>query len=315
MSRGVSVIGAGAWGRALAQAFSVNDEILLYSPTESKFNLKNSRIKISYEIESLKNSKYLFLVVPSTAVREVCRNLKPILDDACRIIICSKGIEQKTGFLMSEVIGEFFPEENIAVLSGPNFAAEILNGLPALTSIVAEDIFFAQELCKRFSTETFKLIPATNLINAQLFGTIKNVLAILCGVARGLKLGENFTAAIVTAGVQEIAQLAVYKNTSGKSLILEPAGIGDIFLTCSSTTSRNNKFGVDLVSKYIGKNYQEIFASEKVTVEGVSTILALKEWNIKLLLMDFAFEVISVGYKTKSEIMRRLQNIILKNHG
>ena len=170
------------------------------------------------------------------------------------------------------------------------------------------------ELGKKFSTENFKLIPTSNLIKAQLFGAVKNVLAVLCGVARGLELGENFIAALVTAGIKEIIEMAVHKNSDKESLILEPVGLGDLFLTCSSTTSRNNKFGVDLVSKYFGKNYQEIFARENITVEGVSTIIALKKWNIELPLMSFAFKIISAGYIDKQDAVQKLTSIILKGY-
>ena len=252
----------------------------------------------------------MFLVVPANAARKACENIKAIVEDDCRIIICSKGMESNSGLLMSEVVDDYFSKKNIAMLSGPNFASEVLKGLPALTSIVAEDISFAELLAKRFSTYDFKLIPTTNLIMVQLFGTMKNVLAILCGASRALGLGENLTAAIVSVGVKETMRFAAHKNASDESLILEPAGIGDIFLTCSSTTSRNNKFGQDVVSKYIGRTHQEIFSLENVTVEGVSTILALRKWNVNSPLMSFANDLISAEYRNKKEIADKLQEIV-----
>ncbi|NRA74104.1 MAG: NAD(P)-binding domain-containing protein [Rickettsiales bacterium] len=313
MDTKISIVGGGVWGRALANTFANLHDIILYSIPESKVDLRNPRVEISYQLESLKESKYLFLVVPSSAVRQVCEDLRKILNDECYIIICSKGIETESGLLMSEVVNQFFPKQNIAVLSGPNFASEILNGLPAVTSIIAEDILLAREICKKFSTENFKLMPATNLIKAQLFGAVKNVLAILCGVAWGLKLGENFIAALVTSGMKEITQLAIYKDADQESLVLEPVGLGDIFLTCSSSSSRNYKFGVDLASHYIGKHYKEIIALENITVEGISTILALNKWNIKLPLTNFAFEIITSQYNSSKEITQRLKDIILND--
>jgi len=315
MWKGVSVVGGGVWGRALAQVLAFKQEVLLYSLSEVNVKLENPNVRISCDIESLKGSKYLFLVVPSSAMRAACDSIKSIVDaSSCSVIICSKGIEIETGLLMSEVVSEFFPTKNITILSGPNFAAEIADGLPAITSIVAENLSFAKELAKEFSTTNFKFIPATNVVMAQLFGAVKNVLAILCGVVRGMELGENLAAALVTVGVKDIMQLSRHKNKSaGGDLFLEPAGIGDMFLTCSSVTSRNNKFGVDLVSRYYGKNYQEIFSLENITVEGVSTILALKKWHISLPLMDFAHNLIQAKYRNKEEITRELQNIILEH--
>jgi glycerol-3-phosphate dehydrogenase (NAD(P)+) len=310
MKREVSVVGGGVWGKALARTFAMNEEVLLYSLPDMPVDLKNPRVHVSYEIESLKETKYLFLVIPADAVRKACEDIKPILDDDCRIIICSKGMDSNSGLLMSEVVGEFFPKENIAVLSGPNFASEVWKGLPTITSIVTEDISMAETLAEKFTTDNFKLIPSTNLIMVQLFGTIKNVIAILCGASHGLELGENLRAAIVSEGIKEIMKLAAHKNASNYSLVLEPAGIGDIFLTCSSTTSRNNKFGQDIVSKYIGKNYKEIFSLGNITVEGVSTILALKKWNFQSPLMEFAYDLISAKYKSKKEIADNLQRII-----
>jgi glycerol-3-phosphate dehydrogenase (NAD(P)+) len=309
----ISIVGGGVWGRALAQSFSNRHEILLYSLPGSILDFKNPKVKISYELSDLKDTKYLFLVVPTNAVREASRNIKPFIDDDCKIIICTKGIEPETGLLMSEIIGEFFPKNNIAILAGPNFASEVLDGLPSLTSIIADDISIAEELAKEFTTENFKLTPATNIIMAQIFGSIKNLLAILCGVARGLELGENFIASLVTIGVKEMMNLATHKNAKEESLLLEPAGIGDIFLTCSSTTSRNNKFGVELVTKYLGKNYQEIFAINPVTVEGVSTILALRKWEVNSPLLQFAYDVITSEYKNKKEIANNLQAATIKS--
>ena len=310
MWKGVSVVGGGAWGKALAQTFAINEEIILYSLPQVPVDLKNPKIRISCEIEELKGTKHLFLVVPASVVRMMCENMKTILNKDCQIIICSKGMEPESGLLMSEVVSEFFSEQNIAVLSGPNFASEVVKSLPAITSIVAKNISMAHALSDRFGTNNFKLIPTTNLIMVQLFGTIKNVIAILCGVTRGLELGENFTAAVVSTGMKEMMKLATYKNASDYSLITEPACIGDIFLTCSSTTSRNNKFGQDIVSKYIGKNYKEILALDNVTVEGVSTILALRKWNFKSHLMDFAYDLISGKYKDKKDIAGKLRKII-----
>jgi glycerol-3-phosphate dehydrogenase (NAD(P)+) len=307
----VSIVGGGIWGRALAQTFANNSEVILYSLPEAPIDINNSKIKVTYELEALRDSGYLFLVVPCSAVREVCTAIKSIVSSDCQIIICSKGIEPTSGLLMSEVVGEFFPKEQIAVLSGPNFASEILKGLPAITSIVADDISLATSLSNKFSTENFKLIPATNLILAQLFGAMKNAIAILCGVTHGLALGENLAAAVVTKGAKEIMSLADHKNASSNSLTIEPAGLGDLFLTCSSPTSRNHKFGTNLVTKYFGKTHQEIFATEHITVEGVSTILALKKLSIKLPLMAFAYDAISAHYKNKGDLSIALKSAVL----
>ena len=307
--KSISIIGGGAWGRALAITFASKCKVELYvMPFDPDVN--DTRIETRHDLNQIRDASCIFLVVPSNAIRDVCNKLKTILTKPCTLVICSKGVEVGTGKFMSEVVTELLPTNKIAILSGPNFASEISKGLPALTSIVSEDIALARDLANSLSTETFRLLPSTNVLIAQLFGTTKNVLAMLCGVARGLGLGNNFVASLITKGVNEMLELAKHKGIAGAERILEPAGIGDIFLTCNGQESRNQKFGLELVSQYLGQHYKDIHMT--TTVESISTIEALQAWKTKTpILCSFAHELIAGKYTTQDEVKERFVGLVL----
>lgn len=309
--KSISIIGGGAWGRALAVTFASKCKVELYvMPFDPDIN--DDRIETRHDLNQIRDSSCIFLVVPSNAIRDVCNKLQTILTKPRTLVICSKGVEVGTGKFMSEVVEELLPTNKIAVLSGPNFASEISKGLPALTSIVSEDITLARDLASTLSTETFRLVPSTNVLIAQLFGTTKNVLAMLCGAARGLNLGDNFIASLITVGVKEMLGLAKYKGVKNFELILEPAGIGDIFLTCNGQESRNQKFGFELVSQHLGQHYKDIQMT--TTVESVSTIEALQAWQTKTpILCNFTHELITGQYATQDEVKERFISLVVRN--
>lgn len=184
----ISIIGGGAWGRALACTFASKFKVTLYALINDP-KIQNKKIEILHDLSKIKGL-YMFLVVPAFAVREVCSKLQKVLSKDHIIIICSKGIEVNSGKLMSEVIEEFLPTNKLAMLAGPNFASEVSQNLPALTSIISNDLSLAKTLSKVFSMQNFCLLPSSNLVMAELFSSLKNVLALLCGTTRSLGLGK-----------------------------------------------------------------------------------------------------------------------------
>ena len=159
------------------------------------------------------------------------------------LIICSKGIEQNSLKLMSEVIEEILPNNPIAILSGPNFALEVAKNLPAITSISSVNISLANELAHKLTSPNFRVYPNQDIIGTQIIGAAKNVLAIATGITIGKNLGENAKSAVFSRGIYEINNLLLAKGGKTETL-LSPAGIGDLNLTCSSLTSRNTTYGM-----------------------------------------------------------------------
>jgi glycerol-3-phosphate dehydrogenase (NAD(P)+) len=214
---------------------------------------------------------------------------------------------------MSEVVEEFLPAHPIAVLGGPNLACEVAQDLPAVTSIASQDIELSRAISDHCSSKNFKLLPSGNVFMTQLFGALKNVMAILCGAARGLKLGENFIGSLISVCAKEMMEIARYKapKRADYKIFLEPAGIGDIFLTCSCIQSRNNSFGFECVTKSLGTNHSNL--TKHATVEGLNTISALQAMSVQApLLKDFALALTDGRYKTIHSVRSALIGLVLE---
>lgn len=300
----VGIAGAGAWGKALFGTFAARyKDIALYSRREGAEGATTNNLNDLSELD------YLFLVVSAQELREFCQALLPIVNPRCKIIICAKGIEEESGKLLYEVVEGIFKSNRVLVLSGPNFANEIIAGLPAISSIACRDVHSAEAAALHFNTPNFILHPTDDMASISVAGALKNVLAILCGLSRGLKMGENATAAVISKGIKEIFLLVKTKGGKVQS-ILEPAFIGDIFLTCSSMTSRNTQFGMKLAAEYLTKDYKQIITPN--TVEGVHTALSIAKHykEIELPLLKFVFTAITIKFNNQQEIRAALNDII-----
>ncbi len=280
----IAIVGSGSWGDALAKLYKEMADVTVLTRASS--------------IEDITNRDLIFLVIPAQAIRSFCQSIAGKIKQDAVIIICSKGIEEKTGYLMSEVVQEILPNK-VAILSGPNFANEIKQGLPAISSIACSDITTANHLAKILSTDNFKLYPNQDIIGTQLYGALKNVLAIMCGIVVGFELGENAKAALITKGIKEIDQLIKSKNADHKT-ILEPAGVGDLFLTCNSTQSRNTSLGIKIAQS---GSFSEALSDQHV--EGVYTAKALSK-TISLPIFDLIYKIINEGLKIDKEMIRKI---------
>ena len=304
----LGIIGAGSWGDALASVFSKEMHVLQYSRRKDKAPT-NARVKLSNNLSNFQSVKYILLVVPTQELKSTCVSLKPYLDDDCTIILCSKGLDIATGKLPSEIAYDIFPKNSIAVLSGPNFAEEINKGLSAVASLAAHDLNLASILAKTLQVANFKLFPTDEIYAVQFFGALKNVLAILCGFARGLSFGENEIAALITMGVYEISALASKK--SGKQVsITNPGCIGDIILTCTSTTSRNTKFGMDMAKKYTGEEDRNVM-QQYSTIEGRFTALALGKLDLaEYPLLRFSSQLLQDNLTNETITITKFRNLL-----
>ena len=303
----IGVIGAGAWGTALALRLAQNHDIILWAHEKETVQAINQsrenrlflpkialpeNIRATQDFADLSPCRIFFFVPPAQFLRPIARAIKPHISPSAIAVICSKGIEtqrdgQESGALMSDVLAEELPQAQLAVLSGPSFAAEAAQGLPLALTLAAPEAR-AQNLLKTFSTPNFRLYPTSDLIGTQIGGAVKNVLAIACGIAEGRQLGQNVRAALLARGLAET--LALTQKLGGQSqTLMGLSGIGDIVLTCTSTTSRNFSLGVALGK---GESLDEIMRTRNSVSEGVHTAASLHKLAQKHgLMMPICFAV------------------------
>ncbi len=205
-------------------------------------------------------------------MRSTLESLKGELNTGIPVIICSKGIELDTGLLMTQVAQETVPGATIAILTGPTFASEVVQGLPAAVTLACTDKDISHELVEGLASKALRPYLTEDLLGAQLGGAVKNVIAIASGVVMGKKLGESAKAALVTRGIAEMGRLASAMGAK-KETLMGMCGMGDLMLTCASMQSRNFSLGVALGE---GRKIDQIMLERgpKVT-EGVPTASAL----------------------------------------
>ena len=244
--RKISIIGSGSWAQALTKVF-VNREILVkYRKSVNKSKFTSKTIRFTNHFKDLGKSYFIFLAIPSQSIRQNLVELRNKTNFYNPVfIICSKGVEQRTDQLMSEVVLDIFPKSRIVVLSGPNFSSELIRNKPSATVLSSLNKKSLLEVSELFSLEKLRVYFNSDIIGTQLGGAMKNVIAIACGFAKGKNLGENAKAAIITRGISEIVKLGVKMGAKRKTFY-GLSGIGDLTLTCSSLKSRNTKFGYDL---------------------------------------------------------------------
>ncbi|MCB1782935.1 MAG: NAD(P)-dependent glycerol-3-phosphate dehydrogenase [Alphaproteobacteria bacterium] len=286
MTNQISIIGAGSWGTALAQAISSKGTpVILWTRSLEQADIINSAgenpaclpgVTLSKNITATTNlpdaakSPILLIVTPAQAVRSTLESLKPHLTPEQCLIHCSKGIELDSGKFISDISQEILPQTPCAILTGPNFAHEIARGLPAATTLACADEAVSEKLQIAIASKTFRPYLTDDLIGAQLAGALKNVIAIACGIAHGLSLGESARASLVTRGLAEIVRLGAVLGARPETF-MGLSGIGDLMLTCSSIQSRNFSLGAALGQ---GETLAAILESRRAVTEGVHTARA-----------------------------------------
>ena len=297
MSR-IGVIGAGAWGTALAMAAQrAGNEVIIQAHERtvakaingthenstflSKFKL-DKRIKATTDLSVATNADVVLLVTPAQFLRPVCEAAADNWPSGVPAVICSKGIEENSCALMSEVVSEILPNNPIAVLSGPAFAAEVANNLPTAVTLASEDEILAKVLMETLNTPVFRIYRSRDMIGAQIGGAVKNVLAIACGIVEGRELGNNAKSALITRGLAEITRLGIAKGAQAETFY-GLSGLGDLTLTCNAMQSRNFSLGVALGK---GGKLQDVLNKRISIAEGVytaSTMVSLaRQLNVDL---------------------------------
>ena len=308
----VSVIGAGSFGTSLAillhknghqvTVWARNPEEVRRLSEEREHRSKLPGVKLpedmiftsSLEVAAC-DKDFIVFAVPSTAVRNVARNIRPFIRDGQIIVDVAKGIEESTLMTLSQQIEEEIPNANVAVLSGPSHAEEIGRSLPTTVVIGADDKKTAKYLQEMFMNEVFRVYISPDKTGIEIGGALKNVIALAAGIADGMGYGDNTKAALITRGIAEISRLGAAMGGAPESFS-GLTGIGDLIVTCASVHSRNRKAGY-LMGQ--GKSMQEAMDEVKMVVEGVySTKAAVKlgeKYNVSLPIVNKVNEVLFEG--------------------
>lgn len=258
----IVVIGAGAFGTALAAVAAAkadSDVTLLARREEIAAECRRSGrneaalpgitlpggLAYSADLAVLIDADIVLFAMPSQEHRAAARTYGASIGADATIVTCAKGMEQATGRLLTDVLGEELPGHRIAVLSGPGFAADIARGLPTAMVIAATDMALAKGLAAALSGPTFRLYPSTDRIGVQLGGALKNVLAIACGIVEGAGLGDSARAALISRGLAEMSRFVAARGGEGDT-VRGLSGLGDLVLTATSHQSRNLRFGIAL---------------------------------------------------------------------
>ena len=308
----IVILGAGAWGTALAQtALAAGNGVTLWgrkmppiSDTVAKTAVRTSDIGV------VTVADIVLLVTPAQTTRAMLQQLDD-LPAQTPLVICSKGLEQETGLRLDEVVHQWRPAQPVAYLSGPNFAAEVLAGVPTAGVVASADLLGAAAVCQQLSSPTFRLYASDDMIGVGLLGALKNPLAIgaglIAGAAAKFNLGENTRAAFITRGLAELTRLGTELGAKAATFA-GLAGIGDILLTCGSTQSRNYRYGLA-----IGSGQQP---DTSHTVEGLPTIAAAHalaaKHKIEMPLIDALYDLL-YRQQPLDAVIARLLSRPLKN--
>lgn len=315
----VSIIGAGSWGTSLSILLSGNghkvrvwslfqNEIdLLNKEREHKEKLPGVKIPDSVEFtadleECLKGHDAIVLVVPSQTVRSSARLLAPYIAKDDIIVLCSKGLEEKTGLRLSEVVLSELPEAQVVALYGPSHAEEVAMGIPTTVVSASPNEEAAMMVQDIFMSPAFRVYTSSDLIGTEVGAALKNVIALCAGICDGLGYGDNSKAALMTRGIIEIARLGTAMGANAKTFS-GLTGIGDLIVTCTSKHSRNWQAG-HLIGK--GCTVEEAQNEVKMVVEGISATRAARElserYKVNMPISREAYRILFEGKDCKEAV-------------
>ena len=312
----IGLFGCGAYGMALSSILVHNNcEVTMWTKFESeKESLEKTRkneklipnfkidksVKITTSVEEcIKDKDLLIIAIPAAFVDSLCEEMKDYITNQ-NIVIDTKGIEQGTGLFISQILEKHLKTRNIAVISGPSFAVDLVTKMPAglsLASLKPETMILTK---KALQNEYIKLRDTNDVIGVEVCGSIKNVIALAAGMLEGMNANESTKAMLITEAMHDMEQI-LDAFECNKRTVLSFAGIGDLLLTCTTTKSRNFSFG-----KLVGENPSEEKKKEyleKTTVEGYYTLESiyqlLKNKDVKIPIIDLIYEIIVNGKSPK----------------
>lgn len=313
----LGVIGGGAWGTALAQVASASGETLLWALEPEVVEAINAAhensaflpgvplnpaIRATSDLGELDSCDAWLVVTPAQHMRSV---LERPADCNKPLVLCAKGIEELSGQLLHQVAKQLCPNAEVAVLSGPTFAHEVAKGLPTAVTLAAQDTALAERLCDRIKQPTFRIYVSGDVAGAEIGGAVKNVLAIACGVVEGKRLGQNARAALIGRGFAEMTRFGLAFGAKRETLA-GLSGLGDLVLTCSSTSSRNYSLGVGIGE---GRSAAELLSDRKTIAEGAFTAPVLarlaREKRIDMPIVE-AVDALIAGRANVDEVLGAL---------
>jgi glycerol-3-phosphate dehydrogenase (NAD(P)+) len=314
----IAVLGAGAWGTALALAAHAagrdvtlwvrEDDVLadIRAGKENRFlpGVSIPRgLKVTGDLAEAARADALLLAVPAQVLHGFAERLKPHLAKDQPVVICAKGIEKGSGKLVTEVAAECLPGAPLAILSGPCFARDVARGLPTALTIAARDDL-ATKLQAALGSATFRPYASDDMTGVALGGAAKNVYAIACGVVEGMGLGENARAALLARSFAELARLGESLGAKRETL-MGLSGLGDLVLTATSPSSRNFSFGMELGR---GKTVRDLSAPGRPLAEGVATAPALvaraKRAGVEMPIAEAVSDLLSGALPLGEALMR-----------
>ncbi|MEQ8357555.1 MAG: NAD(P)H-dependent glycerol-3-phosphate dehydrogenase [Kiloniellaceae bacterium] len=276
----LGVVGAGAWGSALASSCAkAGRDVVLWGRDGAVVEAVNAKhenpgylpgaalapdVRATTDLGQLAAVQACLLVVPAQVLRGVAVELAKVIGGAVPLVLCAKGIEAGSGLTMTEVAAEALPGRPLAVLSGPTFAGEVARGLPTAVTLACRDSELAARLAEALGSRSFRPYVSDDPLGAEIGGTVKNVLAIACGIVAGRGLGDNARAALVTRGLAEMTRLALARGARLETL-MGLSGLGDLTLTCTAVQSRNYSLGLALGE---GRSLDDALAASRGVVEG-----------------------------------------------
>ncbi|MGL9681767.1 MAG: NAD(P)H-dependent glycerol-3-phosphate dehydrogenase [Wolbachia sp.] len=282
----ISILGAGAWGTAIAISLSDKQDVILWTRNKTTFeSISRTResdkllgckisdsVSVKLAIEEAVNASAIIIAVPTQSLRQVCQQLHDCgFKKDIAIVLACKGIERSTLKLPSEIVNEVLPNNQVAIFSGPSFAIEVAKKLPYSMVLACQNSALGSKLISELQQENIKLYFSSDIIGVQICAALKNVFAIACGLILSKKLGCNAHAALITNSINEVKALYLAKTSNTNiDTLLGPACLGDLVMTCTSLNSRNLSFGFKIGSNNDSFNVQQIMSEGKSVTEGFS---------------------------------------------
>jgi len=330
----IAYLGAGTWGTALAlllvdnkhelKVWDVNSELLdILDKTRKHPKLPGIAIPKSLKYvrtieEAIDDAELIIESVTSAGIRPVLNTLKKLKGDKLpAFVFTSKGIEQKTGLLFPEVALEVLGEhmkDRIGCISGPSHAEEVVKKLPTSLVGTSYDRDLMMQIVGLFNTPYFRVYPNSDIHGVAFGGALKNVIAIACAISDGLGYGENAKAALLTRGLHEMRKLSKFKGCNPDTLN-GLAGLGDVFVTCVSTLSRNYQFG-----RLMAQGYSIEEARDKIgmVVEGVyscvSAMHLAEKYNVAMPITELIYKILYKNFNAREAVLSLLQRQIKDEH-
>lgn len=323
--KNICIIGSGSWGCALAiHLAKIGHRVKIWSFSDEEKQLINNERKCKFLPlatmpetiycttsfkDAIEDSEMILIVTPSKFVRETVKRFKKYVTDQ-EIIICSKGFEENTLYSLDEVVREELPNCMIGGLSGPSHAEEVSLEVPTALVIASESEKILEDVSNNFKNESLRIYKSYDIKGAEIGGALKNIIAFSAGIIKGLDLGDNTFAALLTRGISEIAKLTVTLGGQN-STVYGLTGLGDLIVTCMSEHSRNRKAGI-LIAK--GKSIDEIKKEIGMVIESIDNIKIAyelsKKHKVEMPIVNSVYNVLFNGLSPKIALDNLMQRQI-----